>query len=546
MMLTTSYAWYSFETASTTFSGVTTNDDIKVSFESGQYINTNTAIPISSSEVSEYADKNTFLVSVLENSKEFDIAVSIFLTDIVIDAALKNEHFKVELLYRNNLVKTITGDNITGDSIEIGSQNLSSDIVNSFEVRVYILDDDSDQSKMMNKKFQAKVNVNVVSRIKVDKTNEKNLDIVVTKINIDGVRKNYLPTEGYYNMTYSCVKGSKLSWEPLSKTLTYNAGSVIGDNCTLNFTKEVDYSKYPRLSEMPVGSYVKYVGNNGCTGKSCEGQNANYVSNTNMGYCYSSNFKFYVNGWRIAYIENGSAFLVSAGAPECVNTYVSIEPSNYSNEVIWTEEYFYGSGYEFDELTGKYSLTGITSSALALDSNYKSIIANTPYTCKNESTNYECSTLYRVGEGTNSSTVEFYTYKNYDVSENGQYHVKHLDDVALTYCNDKYIKNGSCDASTVWAMDVRDFNKITRRLLSECKYSSSNMFCGYTNDLIDNGGYYWYAVSTYDSWNPASRQVLPSNSERVYGVRPVLSLDSSIIVTDGSGTMLDPYVIDKG
>ena len=40
MMLTTSYAWYSFETASTTFSGVTNNDDIKVSFQKGEYINT--------------------------------------------------------------------------------------------------------------------------------------------------------------------------------------------------------------------------------------------------------------------------------------------------------------------------------------------------------------------------------------------------------------------------------------------------------------------------------------------------------------------------
>ena len=74
------------------------------------------------------------------------------------------------------------------------------------------------------------------------------------------------------------------------------------------------------LSEMSVGSYVKYVGSNGCVGKKCEGQNANYVSAEDMGYCRSSDHKFTVSGWRIAYIADNSAYLVSAGSPECVCT----------------------------------------------------------------------------------------------------------------------------------------------------------------------------------------------------------------------------------
>jgi hypothetical protein len=37
-----------------------------------------------------------------------------------------------------------------------------------------------------------------------------------------------------------------------------------------------------------------------------------------MGYCGSSSF--FVNGWRIAYINNGSAYLISAGASECLCT----------------------------------------------------------------------------------------------------------------------------------------------------------------------------------------------------------------------------------
>ena len=61
MMLTTSYAWYSFETASTTFNGVTNNDDIKVSFQKGEYINTSTAIPVIKLHV-------TFLFNILGNN----------------------------------------------------------------------------------------------------------------------------------------------------------------------------------------------------------------------------------------------------------------------------------------------------------------------------------------------------------------------------------------------------------------------------------------------------------------------------------------------
>ena len=88
------------------------------------------------------------------------------------------------------------------------------------------------------------------------------------------------------------------------------------------------------LSDMAIGSYVKYAGNNGCTGKSCRGQNANYVNDTNMGYCYHSSYKYNANGWRIAYIKDGTAYLISAGSPECVctNSNGSVGKSCSSNE----------------------------------------------------------------------------------------------------------------------------------------------------------------------------------------------------------------------
>ena len=54
LMLTTSYAWYSFENASTTFNAVTNSDNVTVSYQSGEYINTTNAVPILENEIDKY------------------------------------------------------------------------------------------------------------------------------------------------------------------------------------------------------------------------------------------------------------------------------------------------------------------------------------------------------------------------------------------------------------------------------------------------------------------------------------------------------------
>ena len=74
------------------------------------------------------------------------------------------------------------------------------------------------------------------------------------------------------------------------------------------------------LNKTEIGSYVAYVGNNGCSGAGCIGGNANYESDTNRGYCWSSDYKFYASGWRIAYIKDGVVYLTSAGATDCIAT----------------------------------------------------------------------------------------------------------------------------------------------------------------------------------------------------------------------------------
>lgn len=465
LMLTTSYAWYSFENASTYFETVTKTEDIYVSYQDGEYINTDIAVPVSSEQIDKYSSKNNFNIKVVGTG---DIMIGVSLIDVSIDSALNKESFVIDLFYQGSKIDTINGSKIeTGTDIVFENVLLKDKVSNQFEVRVYILDDGTNQNDMMKKVFSAKVKIDVISRVNPELVDYENPDIKIGDITIDGEKSDKLPIDGYYVMTSSCDKGSKLSWDSLGGVLLYNKGSYMNDTCNLSFTSSTDY---PLLSEMLPGSYVKYSGNNGCIGKKCSGENANYTNDDVMGYCTNEDYQFGTSGWRIGYIEDKSAYLISAGAPECMCT-----------------------------------------------SSDGSISDSSCDTSLNESNINEI-------------------YQN-------------MNKIALKYCNTNYASGGVCDSTTSWAMGVKDFEKITRKNLSSssCYNSSGDNTCGYNNDLIDNGSYYWIS-GFYDNissfgWEPSYRKIISYKTSSVNGVRPVLQLDSSVVVTSGIGTYDDPYVI---
>mgnify|MGYP003302780173 CR=1 FL=1 len=483
LMLTTSYAWYAYQNGSTTFDVATNNDRIEVSYQKGEYINTSVAVPIASTDVDRYSEKNNFTVRVKNSPIDNEMLLTVSLVDISIDGNLQRPSFVVDFYYRNEKISTVLGNTInTGSATTktLGTVTLDPNIDNYFEIRVYILDDGTNQNVMMNKTFQAKIQLDTVSRVKTIKTEYNNPDIYVSSITIDGKASNNLPTSGYYTMSSTCSKGSNLSWEPFTKTITYENGSKIADSCSLAFTTATSTKL---LSEVEPGSYVKYTGTNGCSGNTCRGDNANYVNDDNMGYCNQSSYSFIVNGWRVGYIKDGSAYLVSAGSPECVCTSSDGSLSNSS-----------------------------CSDALSGD----------------------------------------------DMS----LHLSNLDRVALKYCNKDFAYGGVCDTNSTWAMDNVDFQNITGNVFSSTScfgtYGVGTRTCGYNNDLIDNGGYYWYATflgNQYNSqplgvyWSPYNRVVIDTDSSYyglssvANGLRPVIKLKSTVLVVGGSGTYDDPYVI---
>ena len=144
-------------------------------------------------------------------------------------------------------------------------------------------------------------------------------------VNIDGVYSEKIPTSGdYYLTSYKCSNSNtKVSWDNDEKALSFSNGiNEGGISCSLNFSTEF------LLSDVEVGSYVKY-----CVDDNCEFNNANYVSDTDMGYCgYNSDRKFTSNGFRVAYVKYGSVYLISGGALSCGDYESLIDVDKYCNK----------------------------------------------------------------------------------------------------------------------------------------------------------------------------------------------------------------------
>ena len=332
LMLATSYAWYSYEKASTKFDVVTANDEVEIIFQRGEYINTDKGIPIKSKDVDRYSDKYDFNVRVKNKIIGNEMVAHISLLDIYIDdefkridGVLDDSPFRVDFYFQGKQVgKSISGKEFVSDTFDIGDVILSDDIDNQFELRVYLLDNGENQEYLMDKSFKAKIDVNVVSRVSTSVKKFDNPDIKISSVLIDGNVSNFLPVSGLYNMEAVCDKGSVVKWDSYKRVLIYDKDSILGDSCKLTFTKSND-KKY--LKELPIGSYVDYVGNFSCVGNSCNGENVNYVDDDNMGYCYDDKYHYFVSGYRIAYVDGENVYLVSAGALECTN-YTDIEGLN--------------------------------------------------------------------------------------------------------------------------------------------------------------------------------------------------------------------------
>ena len=434
------------------------------------------ALFTASTEITDVVDFTTTL-STNNNMLEYEMITVPAGESKIIELNITNSYQGI--LYYGAWYEMVTPTNKT-DDIKIGINTKGNSAPSSGQIEkdpitlLIGITNDTNSEIIVNIGVKGKIDSNLEitgsRNLITDEWTEENYDIKISKIRVEGFAIPSVLLEG--NQTVISGNCDNISYDIVGKRLKVNDFTSKQD-CVLTITPSTDKNNYPLLNTMKVGDYVEYVGNNGClngeegttgeryaeSGNSCKGENANQSidnSGYTYGYCSSPDYKFYVYGWRIAYIEDGKVHLISAGSPEC----------------------------------------------------------------------------------------------------NGLGTINGLSNAALDYCNATYVDGGVCSSSNTWAMGNSDFEKITSAIsgvsssLASCESIFSMKKCGYNNNLIDNGGYYWFeefpqsdVLATYD-WHPAGRTIKFGYLDGYKGLRPIIQLSNNVYVTGGTGTMEDPYKIE--
>ena len=159
-----SYGWYAYKNAETKVKGSTVNEVPTIIFGQTEYIYSNATMPIYDDDRYNYANKNSFTITLNDNLKNYQTGVKIILKDIVMADELKVANYKYELL--EDGVTVGSGDFSTIGSakeIELMPMKVLNPVTYpqtyNYDLLIWLSEDESDQNYLMDKKFRAKINV---------------------------------------------------------------------------------------------------------------------------------------------------------------------------------------------------------------------------------------------------------------------------------------------------------------------------------------------------------------------------------------------------
>lgn len=165
IMLGISYGWYAYSNAESTINGTTIKEIPTVIFSQTEYIYSSTTMPISDEDRYNYANKNSFTVTLGENLSEYETGIEISLKDIAMSNELKIENYKYELLQDNQIISNGNFSSIGSATVlKLMPMTLMNPIkyphTYTYDLYIWLSDDGSNQNHLMNKGFSAKVNIN--------------------------------------------------------------------------------------------------------------------------------------------------------------------------------------------------------------------------------------------------------------------------------------------------------------------------------------------------------------------------------------------------
>src|SRR5574344_1459025 len=155
-----SYAYYLavIKGNNSSVKGTATNTfDINLVTDSGGYITATNMIPIVSDDIANLSNKGVF--KVVAGNNEHKVTYSLSLTNISISSNLKVADFKWDLINKDTSTN-IAIDNFASVSSTLtlaSNLTIEANTTTNYELRIYILETDSDQTSQMNGTFSAKV-----------------------------------------------------------------------------------------------------------------------------------------------------------------------------------------------------------------------------------------------------------------------------------------------------------------------------------------------------------------------------------------------------
>ena len=165
VLLGVSYGWYAYANAESTILGSTIKEAPMIVFAQTENIVVKQNMPIYDEDKYQYANKNSFTITLGENLQTYETGIEIVLNNIIIDEALKIKNYKYELLENKKVIVTGDFSNIgENTSIKLMPMTIMTPInypyTYVYELYIWLSEDKTNQNELMNKKFGAVINVN--------------------------------------------------------------------------------------------------------------------------------------------------------------------------------------------------------------------------------------------------------------------------------------------------------------------------------------------------------------------------------------------------
>ena len=530
-----------------------TTANINVIYVGDSNITKDLFLPITASETSTKAAIANFTVKGAEsNPTDKDIIYDITLTNIDITDGLLDENFKFEL-YKNNT--KISEGNFSNLQVEkkdneytyyqraILNENVMNlprynETADSFQIRIYILDNGKDQSKLMGQSFKANVEIATYTT-KGGSTNRNRYTNLITIKNDFIINSNIGNfRRGIYNVSTSCNNAessfNKTNWEFRIKNLTGYS------TCNATFTE--DTNTYPKLYDKIISLWNNTDGTNNIFKETHTfDDNTTYTEYRYEGTDTEVNNYVWFNNelWRIIGAFPGGTPTTSATslgnrAPSTNNT-VKIIRNDVIGGFAWDKDNT--NNWTTAELNTNI-LNNLYLNSTSGTCNFASTSVTKPCSfTKNGLKNvldYIETATWNLGAVTASNAETMYkTERGTTVNTSGTPIVTTAK-VGLMYASDYgySVKNSSCNHSST---SLGSYNTTA---------------CGGNAWMLKNGNEWTVSPNSSNAsrvFYVNNYALVDSNDADIgFGARPVLYLKSNVYYLSGTGTITDPFQIALG